>query len=128
MTHALLHLTEKNPCMVRGERIYLYDAEGRRCIDGASGSSLVCNIGHGVKEIAAVMSCQAAELACSPFHCPRAQAYEEMAERLIRLAPKGYAKVFAVSSGSEAVENTVMTGSRRWSKSFQPLANCKALK
>jgi hypothetical protein len=70
----------------------------------------VCNIGHGVKEIAAVMSSQAAELACNPFHCSHTQAYEEMAERLIRLAPKGFAKVFGVSSGSEAVENAVKFG------------------
>ncbi len=111
MTHALLrNLTASNPRMVRGEGIYLFDAEGRRYIDGASGSSLVCNIGHGVKEIAAVISSQAAELACNPFHCSHTKVYEEMAERLIRLAPKGFAKVFGVSSGSEAVENAVKFG------------------
>jgi adenosylmethionine-8-amino-7-oxononanoate aminotransferase len=108
MTHAILrNLTQKNPCMVRGEGIYLYDSEGRRYIDGASGSSLVCNIGHGVKEVAAVMTPQAGELACNPFHCSHSQAYEDMADRLIRLAPKGFAKVFGVSSGSEATENAV---------------------
>jgi adenosylmethionine-8-amino-7-oxononanoate aminotransferase len=96
--------------MVRGEGIHLFDAGGRRYIDGASGSSLVCNIGHGVNEIAAVMATQAAELACNPFHCSHTQAYEEMAERLIGLAPKGFAKVFGVSSGSEAVENAVKFG------------------
>ncbi len=111
MAHALLrNLTATNPCMVRGEGIHLFDAGGRRYIDGASGSSLVCNIGHGVNEIAAVMATQAAELACNPFHCSHTQAYEEMAERLIGLAPKGFAKVFGVSSGSEAVENAVKFG------------------
>ena len=103
MTHAILrHLTQKNPRMVRGEGIYLYDSEGRRYIDGASGSALVCNIGHGVREVAAVMTPQAGELACNPFHCSHSQAYEDMADRLIRLAPKGFAQVFGVSSGSEA--------------------------
>ncbi|RPJ74259.1 MAG: aspartate aminotransferase family protein, partial [Desulfobacteraceae bacterium] len=111
MTHALLrNLTATTPRMVRGEGIYLFDAEGRRYIDGSSGSSLVCNIGHGVKEIAAVMSSQAAELACNPFHCSHTQAYEEMAARLIGLAPPGFAKVFGVSSGSEAVENSIKFG------------------
>ena len=111
MAHALLrNLTATNPCMVRGEGIHLFDAGGRRYIDGASGSSLVCNIGHGVNEIAAVMATQAADLACNPFHCSHTQAYEEMAERLIGLAPKGFAKVFGVSSGSEAVENAVKFG------------------
>ncbi|RPJ77429.1 MAG: aminotransferase class III-fold pyridoxal phosphate-dependent enzyme [Desulfobacteraceae bacterium] len=111
MTHALLrNLTATTPRMVRGEGIYLFDAEGRRYIDGSSGSSLVCNIGHGVKEIAAVMSSQAAELACNPFHCSHTQAYEEMAARLIGLAPPGFEKVFGVSSGSEAVENSIKFG------------------
>ncbi len=111
MTHALLrNLTATNPRMVRGEGIYLFDAEGRRYIDGSSGSSLVCNIGHGVKEIAAVMSSQAAELACNPFHCSHTQADEEMAARLIGLAPPGFAQVFGVSSGSEAVENSIKFG------------------
>jgi len=111
MTHALLrNLTQKNPCMVRGEGIYLFDSEGRRYIDGASGSALVCNIGHGVKAVAAVMTSQAEELAYNPFHCSHSSAYEEMAERLIRMAPPGFGKVFSVSSGSEAVENAVKFG------------------
>jgi len=76
--HALLrNITSKNPCMVRGEGIYLFDAEGKRYIDGASGSSLVCNIGHGVKEVAAVLTPQAAELAYNPFHCSHSRAYWE---------------------------------------------------
>ncbi len=111
MSHALFrNLTQKNPCMVRGEGIYLYDSEGKRYIDGASGSALVCNIGHGVKELAAAMTAQAEELAYNPFHCSHSQAYEDMAARLISLAPKGFAKVFSVSSGSEAVENAVKFG------------------
>jgi len=111
MTHVLLrNLTQKNPRMVRGEGIYLYDSEGKRYIDGASGSSLVCNLGHGVKEVAALMTPQAEELAYNPFHCSHSQAYADMAERLIRLAPQGFGKVFSVSSGSEAVENAVKFG------------------
>jgi adenosylmethionine-8-amino-7-oxononanoate aminotransferase len=108
MTHALQrHLTSKNPCMVRGEGIYLYDSDGKRYLDGASGSALVCNIGHGVREVASALSPQAAELAYNPFHCSHSRPYEEMAARLIRLAPPGFKQVFAVSSGSEAVENAV---------------------
>jgi adenosylmethionine-8-amino-7-oxononanoate aminotransferase len=111
MSKALLrNLTSKNPRMVRGEGIYLFDAEGRRYIDGTSGSALVCNIGHGVKEVAAVMTPQAQELAYNPFHCSYSSAYEEMAERLIRMAPQGFGKVFSVSSGSEAVESAVKFG------------------
>jgi adenosylmethionine-8-amino-7-oxononanoate aminotransferase len=111
MAHAVLrNLTSNNPCMVRGEGVYLFDSEGRRYLDGSSGSSLVCNIGHGVKEIAAVMTPQAGELAYNPFHCSHSRPYEAMAARLARIAPKGVTRVFGVSSGSEAVENVVKFG------------------
>ena len=38
------------PMVERGEGIYLYDTSGKQYIDGTSGP-VVCNIGHGVKEI-----------------------------------------------------------------------------
>ncbi len=101
------NVTDCNPAMVRGEGIYLFDSAGKRYIDGSSGSALVCNIGHGVREVAAVMAEQAGVLAYNPFHCSRSEAYEQMAEALLALAPPGFGTVFSVSSGSEAVENAV---------------------
>jgi adenosylmethionine-8-amino-7-oxononanoate aminotransferase len=42
MSHALLRsLTSKNPCMVRGEGVYLFDSEGKRCIDVTAGGHLL---------------------------------------------------------------------------------------
>ncbi len=101
----LRHLTQSNPCMVRGHGVYLFDAEGKRYLDGASGSSLVCNLGHGEAAVAEAIARQAGTLAYNPFHCSRSEAYLELAERLVRIAPPGFGRVFAVSSGSEAVEN-----------------------
>ncbi len=101
----LRHLTQRNPCMVRGEGVYLFDAEGKRYLDGASGSSLVCNLGHGEAAVAEAIARQAGTLAYNPFHCSHSEAYLELAERLVRIAPPGFGRVFAVSSGSEAVEN-----------------------
>jgi len=50
MSKALLrNLTSKNPRMVRGEGIYLFDAEGRRYIDGTSGSAWSATSGMGSK-------------------------------------------------------------------------------
>ncbi len=106
MPHALLrHLTQHNPRMVRGEGIYLFDAAGKRYLDGSSGSSLVCNLGHGEAAVAEAIARQAAVLAYNPFHCSHAEAYLELAEKLVGIAPPGFGRVFAVSSGSEAVEN-----------------------
>ena len=39
------------PEIVRGEGIYLYDHNGKKYLDGTSGSAAVCNLGHGVAEI-----------------------------------------------------------------------------
>src|ERR1700682_2079956 len=49
------------PSAVRGEGVYLWDAEGKRYLDLA-GSAAVNFIGHGVAEISAAMADQAAKL------------------------------------------------------------------
>ncbi len=43
------------PVIDHAEGIYLYDTEGHRYIDGAAGSSVVVNIGHGVKSVTEAM-------------------------------------------------------------------------
>ena len=48
----LRNLTTKCLTITKGDGIYLFDDAGHRYIDGSSGSSLVCNIGHGVKDVA----------------------------------------------------------------------------
>ncbi|MBA3336422.1 MAG: aspartate aminotransferase family protein, partial [Chloroflexia bacterium] len=35
------------PTVVRGEGVYLFDADGRRYLDGSGGSAAVTSIGHG---------------------------------------------------------------------------------
>jgi adenosylmethionine-8-amino-7-oxononanoate aminotransferase len=101
------NLTQENPKFVSGQGIYLFDVEGNRYIDGSSGSSLVCNIGHGQKEIAAVMTPQANLLTYNPTHCSHSDAYMEMAETLGNFTPEGLDTVFAVNSGSEATETAL---------------------
>ena len=108
MTHAISrNLTKSNPEFVRGDGIYLFDHDGRRYIDGSSGSSLVCNIGHGVREVAEVMTPQAELLTYNPTHCSYSSAYVDMCEKVSELAPQGLDHVFAVNSGSEATETAL---------------------
>ncbi len=56
------------PVCDRGEGIYLFDREGKRYIDGAAGSSVVVNIGHGVKEVAEAMYRQAQKVSFAAPH------------------------------------------------------------
>lgn len=101
------NVTASCPTMVRGEGIYLYDKDGNRYIDGTSGSALVCNIGHGVEAVAAVMTPQALQLAYNPTHCSVSDAFLELAGRIARLAPGKTDRVYTVSGGSEATESAM---------------------
>jgi adenosylmethionine-8-amino-7-oxononanoate aminotransferase len=96
------------PCAVRGEGVYVWDADGKRYLD-FSGSAAVNFIGHGVQEINAAMVDQAKQLEfvhSSQFTTPVA---EEYAEELLDFAGKSFAGgyVYFTSGGSEAIETAL---------------------
>jgi taurine--2-oxoglutarate transaminase len=97
----------KPPVIVRGEGIYLYDAEGNRYADLTSGLVAV-NLGHGHPAVRAAMHAQVDRLCFSPpswFNDVRA----EFAEALVRLAPWGEhgGRVFFTTSGASANEDAI---------------------
>ena len=99
---------KKFPSAVRGEGVYLWDAEGKRYLD-FSGSAAVNFIGHGVAEIAQAMAEQAARLEfvhSSQFVTPVA---EEFAAELLEFAGENFrgGAVYFTSGGSEAVETAL---------------------
>lgn len=94
------------PLVTRGHGIYLYDKTGKKYIDG-TGGALVCNIGHGVREIA-----QAAKKLASRFTYLHGSQFstkdmENYARELCAIAPGELSRVFFVSGGSEAVESAI---------------------
>jgi len=96
------------PPAVRGEGAYLWDAQGKRYLD-FSGSAAVNFIGHGVAEIVAAMTSQAASLEFvhgSQFTTPIA---EEYAHKLLDFAGEGFrgGAVYFTSGGSEAIETAL---------------------
>src|SRR5947209_4446235 len=95
------------PVIVRGEGIYLYDADGNRYADLTSGLIAV-NLGHGHPAARAAMHAQVDRLCFSPpawFNDARA----ELAEALVRLAPWGDegGRVFFTTSGASANEDAI---------------------
>jgi len=96
-------LHRKLPRIVRGQGIFLYDAEGKRYLD-ASGGAMVANVGHGVREIADAIGAQAATLAYVNGTAFTNEPVEALADALIAKAPPGIEKAYFLSSGSEAVE------------------------
>ncbi len=97
----------------RGEGYYLMDTEGRRYIDGVS--SLWCNVhGHNVRMIDEAIRRQLDEIAHSTLLGLGQSRSIELAERLIRIAPPGLAKVFYSDSGATAVEIALKMAYQYW--------------
>ena len=96
------------PVAVRGEGVYVWDADGNRYLD-FSGSAAVNFIGHGVREIGDAMAEQARQLEfvhTSQFTTPVA---EEFAAELLEFAGEHFAggAVYFTSGGSESVETAL---------------------
>jgi putrescine aminotransferase len=93
--------------IVRGEGALVFDDHGRRYVD-AMASLWYCNVGHGRTEIAHAVAAQLGELEnyhlFERFVNPRA---EELAARLVELAPVPGSRVFLTSGGSEAVDTAL---------------------
>jgi adenosylmethionine-8-amino-7-oxononanoate aminotransferase len=93
------------PAAVRGEGVYIWDADGKRYLD-FSGSAAVNFIGHGLHEIADAMLEQARQLEfvhTSQFTTPVA---EEFAAELLDFAGEHFrgGAVYFTCGGSEAIE------------------------
>jgi adenosylmethionine-8-amino-7-oxononanoate aminotransferase len=96
------------PAAVRGEGVYLWDADGNKYLDLA-GSAAVNFIGHGVTEISAAMADQASNLEfvhTSQFTTPVA---EEYAQELLSFAGEHFrgGAVYFTSGGSESIETAL---------------------
>ena len=76
-------LTTVYPTVVRGEGIYLFDAAGKRYIDGSGGSAAVTSIGHGVAEVADAIARQARTLAYAPTHAFTTEPIEACARTIV---------------------------------------------
>lgn len=91
------------PTVDRAKGIYIWDTDGKRYIDGASGAA-VTNIGHGVEEIGAAMAEQAGRVAYTFRSNFTSDPIEQTATMIADMAPGDLNRVFFVSSGSEATE------------------------
>ncbi len=99
-SHVLGNYGPQSCQLVRGEGIYVWDAEGRRLMDFGSGIA-VTSIGHSHPHWVAQVQQQAGKLVhCSNLYQHSGQA--KLAKRLCGYAGKG--KVFLCNSGTEANE------------------------
>lgn len=107
---SVLHRSLKKayPRAVRGEGVYLWDADGKRYLD-FSGSAAVNLIGHGRAEVAQAIANQAQELEFVHSSQFTTDIAENFGKALIRFAGAGFAggRVFFTCGGSEAVETAL---------------------
>lgn len=101
----LLHrsIGQALPHAASAQGVYITDTEGRQYLDG-SGGAAVTSVGHAHPEVLAAMRAQIDNLCYAHTGFFTTDAAEELAERLVKLAPEPLKHVYLVSGGSEAVE------------------------
>ena len=109
--HLWMHFTrhssyrdEDVPVIVRGEGAYIWDARGKRYLDGLAGL-FVSQLGHGRTELAEAAAAQAKELAFHPLWSYAHPNAILLAERVAGYAPGSLNRVFFSSGGGESVES-----------------------
>src|SRR6478735_9183901 len=108
--HLWMHFTRHSsydgadvPIIVRGEGAYIYDAQGKRYLDGLAGL-FVSQLGHGRTELAEAAAAQAKELAFHPLWSYAHPSAIKLAEKVASYAPGDLNRVFFSSGGGESVE------------------------
>jgi adenosylmethionine-8-amino-7-oxononanoate aminotransferase len=106
-------LDETLPIIDYGKGVYLYDREGKKYFDGASGA-VTANIGHGVTEIIEAMQEQAKKVSFVYRSQFTSESAEKLAEKIAELTPGDLNWCFFVNSGSEAVETAMKMAIQYW--------------
>src|SRR5262245_60960380 len=92
--------------LARAEGMYFWTPDGRQVLDGTAGMWCV-NAGHCRPRIVEAVRRQVAEMDFAPtFQMGHPVAFE-FAERLARIAPAGFSRVFFTNSGSESADSAL---------------------
>jgi adenosylmethionine-8-amino-7-oxononanoate aminotransferase len=94
------------PIISRGNGCYVFDAAGKRYLDGLSGLFTV-QVGHGRVELALAAAEQATRLAYFPVWSFAHEPAIRLAERLAAAAPGDLNRVFLTPTGGDAVETAI---------------------
>ena len=105
---------ESDPLVITAaDGMHLIDSDGNRYLDGVS--SLWCNVhGHRVPEIDAAVRAQLDKVAHTTMLGLASEPAILLAERLVRLAPPGLAKVFYSDAGATATEVAFKLAAQYW--------------
>jgi len=107
-----LELDRRYPVVVRGDGVWVEDADGRRYLDAMSGGSMAATLGHGRRDLVAAARAQAEKLAYVHNERLTNPAQERLAHELVSLAPDGFTRVRFVTGGAEANEMAIQLARR----------------
>jgi adenosylmethionine-8-amino-7-oxononanoate aminotransferase len=106
--------------LARGDGIWVFDAAGRRYLDGTA-SLWYCNVGWGREEIAAATAEQMRRLpAYSTFGDLTNGPAEMLADRVSGLAPVSGSEIFLTSGGSDSIDTATKMARRYWQLKGEP--------
>lgn len=97
------------PLIERGEGIYLFDGEGRRYLDGASGAA-IANLGHGLQGVVEAMSAQAKRVSYAAPHLSAHQTSLDLGRAISDRAPgelRGNCRTWFNCTGTDAVDDAL---------------------
>jgi adenosylmethionine-8-amino-7-oxononanoate aminotransferase len=97
---------EKLPRIVRGSGSYLFDAAGKRYLDGSGGPAVFC-VGHSHPEVNAAIMRQLDEIAYAYRYLFTSSALESLTEKVLQLCGGEFKDIVYTCSGSEAVESAM---------------------
>jgi adenosylmethionine-8-amino-7-oxononanoate aminotransferase len=97
---------ENLPRIVRGSGSYVYDATGKRYLDG-SGGPAVFSLGHGHQEVNAAIEGQLHEVAFGYRFTFTSSALQELTSTLLKLSGDNFKDLLYSGSGSEAIESAL---------------------
>lgn len=106
-------LDEAYPVIDYGKGIHLFDMDGKKYLDAASGA-VTANIGHGVSEIIEAMNEQAKKVSFVYRSQFTSEAAEALAEKLAGMLSGDLNWCFFVNSGSEATETAMKMAIQYW--------------
>ena len=111
------------PRAVKGDGVYIIDADGKRYLDGSGGAAVSC-LGHSDADVIKAIQEQAETLAFAHTGFFTSTAAEELADLLVAKAPRGIEggieKVYFMSGGSEAVEASLKMARQYFLETGEP--------
>ncbi|MCU1437824.1 MAG: Adenosylmethionine-8-amino-7-oxononanoate aminotransferase [Naasia sp.] len=112
-------LDRRLPTVSHARGVFLWDSDGRRYLDAASGS-IAAVLGHAHPKAIDALQAQAAKVSHVYRGSFTSEPTEELARMLVRRSPAPVQRVQFANSGSEAVEIAVKMAIQYWQERGRP--------